>query len=80
MLTGLTAHRGVIAELCRHFGVRELAVFGSAFGLKEGIETLLVRPIDLVTPEALQNPYVAESPSRPARGCLGGLAWPGGPR
>jgi predicted nucleotidyltransferase len=28
------------------------------FGLKEGLEALLGRPVDLVMPEAVTNPYV----------------------
>ena len=28
------------------------------FGLKEGLEALLGRPVDLVRPEAVTNPYV----------------------
>lgn len=31
------------------------------FELKEGLEALLGRPVDLVTPEALANPYFATS-------------------
>ncbi|MDQ2848419.1 MAG: nucleotidyltransferase domain-containing protein [Actinomycetota bacterium] len=79
-----------IADLCRHFAVRRLSVFGSAvtdrfdearsdvdflvefagdpgagfdayFGLKEALEALLERPVDLVMPSALENPYFAAS-------------------
>ncbi len=28
------------------------------FGLKEGLEALLGRPVDLIMPEAITNPYV----------------------
>ena len=35
--------------------------FGSYFGLKEDLETLFSRPVDLVMPDALENPYFAES-------------------
>lgn len=31
------------------------------FGLKEDLETLLGRPVDLVSPAALENPYFAAS-------------------
>lgn len=31
------------------------------FRLKEGLEALLGRPVDLVTPKSLENPYFAES-------------------
>lgn len=35
--------------------------FDAYFGLKERLEALLDRPVDLVTPGALANPYFAES-------------------
>ena len=35
--------------------------FDAFFGLKESLETLLKRPVDLVDPSALQNPYFAQS-------------------
>lgn len=35
--------------------------FDAYFGLKEELETLLGRPVDLVTPSALENPYFAAS-------------------
>ena len=38
--------------------------FEDFFGLKEGLEALLDRPVDLVTPDALTNPYFAESVAR----------------
>lgn len=89
MLAQLTERREEIIEVCRRFGVKSLAVFGSAtsesfdpsrsdidflvsfdtarqarrfedyFGLKEALEALVRRPVDLVTPEALANPYFA---------------------
>lgn len=33
--------------------------FDAFFGLKEGLEALLSRPVDLVDPSALDNPYFA---------------------
>ncbi len=33
--------------------------FDAFFGLKEGLEALLGRPVDLVEPSALDNPYFA---------------------
>jgi predicted nucleotidyltransferase len=86
----LVLDRDAIADLCRRFGVRRLAVFGSAltdrfdearsdvdflvefsddsssrfdayFGLKEELESLLGRPVDLVSPSALENPFFAAS-------------------
>lgn len=33
--------------------------FDAFFGLKEGLEALLGRPVDLVDPSALENPYFA---------------------
>jgi predicted nucleotidyltransferase len=79
-----------VEELCRHFGVTRLAVFGSAvvgdfdpdrsdldvlvefsddvpdlfdayFGLREALEDLVGRPVDLVMASAVTNPYVAQS-------------------
>lgn len=83
-----TLNREAIADLCRQYGVRRLAVFGSAttdefdpdrsdvdflvefgdngnggldtyFGFKWALEELLGRPVDLVAPKALRNPYFA---------------------
>lgn len=38
--------------------------FDAYFGLKEALEELLGRPVDLVVPAALANPYVAEAVER----------------
>ncbi len=35
--------------------------FDAYFGLKESLEALLGRPVDLVAPVALENPYFAAS-------------------
>jgi predicted nucleotidyltransferase len=94
MIAELVHHRDAVIDLCQHFGVSTLAVFGSAasgdfdpsrsdidflveldppadmsrfdayFGLKDGLEALLGRPVDLVDPVALDNPYFAESVAR----------------
>ncbi len=94
MIAALTDHRDEVVDLCRQFGVRRLAVFGSAtsgefdpvrsdvdflveleppdgtsrfdafFGLKEALEALLGRTVDLVDPSALDNPYFAEMVER----------------
>lgn len=91
MLVELTDRHDTIVELCRHFGVLSLSVFGSAvsgafdsatsdigflvqleppagmtrfdafFGLKKALEEMLARPVDLVDPSALKNPYFAKS-------------------
>ncbi|MGI8947166.1 MAG: nucleotidyltransferase family protein [Ornithinimicrobium sp.] len=82
--------RETLADLCRHFDVRRLSVFGSAmtdrfdecrsdvdflveftdssaagfdarFGLKEALEALVGRRVDLVMPSAMENPYIAAS-------------------
>lgn len=37
------------------------ARFDAYFGLKEALEALLGRPVDLVMPSALENPYFAAS-------------------
>lgn len=42
-------------------------LFGAYFGLKEELESLLGRPVDLVTPKSLENPYFAESVERTRR-------------
>ncbi|MDP1821385.1 MAG: nucleotidyltransferase family protein [Acidimicrobiales bacterium] len=41
--------------------------FDAYFGLKEELERLLGRPIDLVMPKALDNPYFAASVERSRR-------------
>ncbi|MDF1606091.1 nucleotidyltransferase domain-containing protein [Nocardioides sp. YIM 152315] len=38
--------------------------FDAYFGLKESLEALLGRPVDLVAPAALRNPYFADSVAR----------------
>jgi uncharacterized protein len=38
--------------------------FDAYFGLKEALEELLGRPVDLVAPGALANPYFAEAVQR----------------
>ncbi|MHB1510126.1 MAG: nucleotidyltransferase family protein [Acidimicrobiales bacterium] len=43
---------------------RRRARFDDYFGLKEALEALLSRQVDLVTREALANPYFAESVER----------------
>jgi predicted nucleotidyltransferase len=35
--------------------------FDAFFGLKEALEKMLSRPVDLVDPSALENPYFAQS-------------------
>jgi uncharacterized protein len=35
--------------------------FDNFFGLREGLEALFGRPIDLMTVEQIQNPYLAKS-------------------
>ncbi len=42
-------------------------LFDAYFGLKEELERLLGRPVDLVMPKALANPYFAESVNRTRR-------------
>lgn len=42
-------------------------LLGSYFGLKEELEGLLGRPVDLVMPKSLENPYFAESVKRTRR-------------
>lgn len=42
-------------------------LFGAYFDLKEALETLLGRPVDLVTPKSLENPYFAKSVERTRR-------------
>lgn len=40
------------------------ALFDAYFGLKDDLERLLGRPVDLVMPKALENPYFAASVNR----------------
>jgi predicted nucleotidyltransferase len=84
-------HRSELEQLCRHFNVRRLELFGSAatgqhlprdsdidflvefaplpsgtyadtyFGLREGLEQLFKRPVDLVVAGAIKNPYFRQS-------------------
>jgi predicted nucleotidyltransferase/transposase-like protein len=42
-------------------------LFGSYFGLKEQLEQLLGRPVDLAMSKSLENPYFAESVERTRR-------------
>lgn len=86
MIQLVEQNRDRIAELCRHYGVRRLDLFGSAatgsfdpmtsdvdffyefdgdrtcladrfFGLLEGLEALLGRPVDLVSRPDVRNPF-----------------------
>jgi predicted nucleotidyltransferase len=41
-----------------------MARFDAYFGLKEALEALLGRSVDLVDPSALANPYIAEAVER----------------
>lgn len=41
--------------------------FSSYFGLKDDLESLFGRPVDLVMPGALENPYFAASVASSAR-------------
>lgn len=41
--------------------------FDAYFGLKEELERLLGRPVDLVMPKSLENPYFAASVERSRR-------------
>jgi predicted nucleotidyltransferase len=43
------------------------ASFKTYFALKMAMEQLLGRPVDLVMPKALRNPYFAESVARTSR-------------
>jgi len=43
------------------------SAFDAYFGLKEALERLVGRPVDLVMPKALENPYFAESVERSRR-------------
>lgn len=42
----------------------QLSRFDAFFGLKEALEDLLGRPVDLVDPSALENPYFAATVER----------------
>ena len=94
MQASILKHREEIEQLCRHFHVRRLEIFGSAlrsdfhpetsdldflvefspetsahyaddyFGLKESLEALFERPVDLVSIAAMQNPFFREAVER----------------
>jgi uncharacterized protein len=96
MLPLIAERRSQIADICRRFGVRRLAVFGSAaggedfdaarsdldflvefdprapdtpslktyFGLRDSLEALFGRSVDLVEPGAIRNPYLKASIER----------------
>ena len=71
----IDVQRSEVRPLCRRYGVRRLDLFGSAttdaydpshlfdryFGLKESLETLYGRSVDLVTAGSLRNPYFIEA-------------------
>lgn len=91
MIALLENAREDIQALCRRYGVRRLAAFGSAaagdfsdasdldflvefepelspaemadafFSLKAALEARFERPVDLVTPHALSNPWFRQS-------------------
>ena len=91
MIAEIALRREEVRALCRRFGVRRLALFGSAarddfdpersdldflyefeakppegyadtfFGLKESLESLFGRPVDLVAAESIRNRYFCES-------------------
>jgi uncharacterized protein len=44
--------------------VGTMSRFDAYFGLKEALEALFGRPVDLVVPSALTNPYFAEAVER----------------
>lgn len=46
----------------------EISRFDAFFGLKEALELLLGRHVDLVDPSALENPYFAASVERTRQG------------
>jgi len=43
------------------------SAFDAYFGLKEALERLVGRPVDLVMPKALENPFFAQSVERSRR-------------
>lgn len=46
------------------FGEPSDGLFDAYFGLKDDLEALIGRPVDLVAPAALENPYFAASVQR----------------
>lgn len=46
------------------FEPRESGQFDAYFGLKEDLETLFGRPVDLIVPSAIRNRYFLESINR----------------
>ena len=84
-------HQAELEQLCQHYHVRRLELFGSAasgrdrpgesdldflvdfdplpagayadtyFGLREALEQLFGRPVDLVVASAIKNPYFRQA-------------------
>ncbi len=95
MIADIATRRDELRDLCRHFQVRRLEIFGSAareaefdparsdidflvefeplqpsayadafFGLKEGLERLFGRRVDLISPASIRNPYFRQGVER----------------
>lgn len=97
MIPEIEQNRAAVAELCRHYRVRRLQLFGSAatggfvpatsdldfvaefahthapdyadryYDFAEALEKLFQRPVDVVTPRALRNPYFRAEVKRTAK-------------
>jgi len=65
MASALDSHLAEIPDLCRRYGVARL--FDRYFGLKESLEALYGRSVDLVTAGSLQNPYFIEAVNKSRR-------------
>ena len=69
MNLNLTDYADKLSKLCAAYGVKRLELFGSAsrrafdryFGLKEDLERLFQRPVDLVERKAIKNPYFRQA-------------------
>lgn len=54
------------ADFLVDFSSSSPSPFEDYFGLKESLESVLGRPVDLVSPTSLENPHFAESVARTA--------------
>ena len=65
--TGTFDRVGSDVDLLVEFEPEATDGFSAYFGLKEDLESLFSRPVDLVMPDALKNPYFAASVAASAR-------------
>lgn len=54
------------ADFLVEFSSSSPSPFEDYFGLKESLESILDRPVDLISPTSLENPHFSESVARTA--------------